>query len=276
MFKLKTCCFIAFVLMLSPLTWGQENFPSKGTSNYLGLEVNKAMFHVTDNVSLSPLSMNYFFYGRMGGSDKLKISFDIPVTHYRLDVENTDSASSSTSSQTAMGNPLIEATVSGPTSHWKAALGLRLPLSNDKNSALILGSLSSLNKIEAFIPNNIPLILDISYQPNQGLLAPDISIAPRLWVPSRSNGSLEYFLNYKIGANVHFNPYIISIGWIGYGDLSAISDYSHNFIDHLYLNAFFELRGIGMGSFLKLPFDEGIRKVYNFTMGFYIQQAFGL
>ena len=165
--KIIIAVFFLFELCYSSNISAQSVWYSREQANSIALELNKpftpeisAGRHVIPG--LSPGSGSIFLSGRFSLKKNKNITFvaDIPVSHGYL-----DDTTNLNGSEWAFGNPYIGAEFDIPESPVYFQLGLRLPFAPyDQGLAEFAGSVSDLDRSEAFLAHVFPIYGAVNYE----------------------------------------------------------------------------------------------------------------
>lgn len=165
--KISIAVLFLFELCFSSYTSAQSVWYGREKANSIALEINKpftpeinAGRHVIPG--LSPGSGSIFLSGRYSLKKNKNITFvaDIPVSHGYL-----DDSTNLNGSEWAFGNPYIGAEFDVARTPVYFQLGLRLPFAPyDQGLAEFAGTVSDLNRSEAFLAHIFPIYGAVNYE----------------------------------------------------------------------------------------------------------------
>lgn len=239
----------------------------KGNHTTVGAELMIPSFD--EMASAEFLTSVAVLYSRIRVNDALSIKLDLPISHYSADGDL---------SKTNMGNPYIGLQFYNMTPGLDLDFGMRLPFApknnlprTTENSGLITGLMIENYNLGIYLPDTYSITANFNYQweSDKGLIL-KAGGAPDIFMPGGDLNS-EFIFNYY--GQVLYGDHNFNLGAGLTGLYMATADNLSNdkrTIYNLGLLGSYNFDGVNLGSYFRVPLDDGINDILNFVLGFNI------
>lgn len=226
-----------------------------GPTSQVGIELMIPSF---DNFNTQGVAFASYLYAHLPVSDKIALQFDLPISHF---------SNGGGEANFAIGNPYIGFEYSD-SPHLRWDLGVRAPVVNSFENALITGFEVENYKIGPFLPNAFTVESNIHYRSGhetgfgyrlggglEGLISTEGG-GGNLY--GKYYGQLLYgFDKFKLGAGL--NGIVIASG--GGGSLSD------RIIHNLALSGSYDLGKVNIGAYIERSLDDRITDNLDVVLG---------
>jgi len=271
--RLTTILFsnVLFALFCVTQTMAQTNLPTSAGNRFISFEVMKPNFDGT--ASLETIS-SVWFYGVQIPTvgEKLLVKGELPFVYYDVKSFSSFFGSFDPEAEFLVGNPLISLEIrkAEGSSRGYALVGARLPLVGDnKLSASAFGIFTDIDRLDAFLPNTLSLMLGGGYRsklsPNTRF---DFGIVGLGLIRTERGPEDEVFLKYSGKFWFESNRLSLNIGLTGIallteGDLSLSELTEHQ----LSLGLHAKFGKVVPGAFIRAPIAEELNFIIDFVAG---------
>jgi hypothetical protein len=249
---------------------GQSLWEHPGDRNTAGVEWMRPDMKIDD---MGGASSAVFLFGRFSISPLLTVLAALPVAYGSMDSQAFEVSASAL----AIGNPLIGARIRPPLMPFSFDVSLRLPLASigdddDKALAYLTGMAADLHRMEAFMPDLIPVYVRANYGMRVPM-GPDFRVhaGPVLWINRDDEPDLEntwWFFNYGAEAGYQVAQVRLAGALTGRYDVSAEDlDFGERTSHQLGLAASFKTANMRPGLFARIPLDEDTRDLVGWVVG---------
>jgi len=271
--KKSLSCFmmaaLSFTALLSASLHAQSIWLDRSHDKTLGLEVLRPNFKTADNDAVSGFAV--FLSMRAPLSKQLHFVGELPFVKSNFE---SSSIFFRSGSQSMIGNPYLGLEIGRQDSPLFGEFGIRLPIaSEDKFGAALVGFLTDFDRLEAFIPNALPITGMLNYHHRDASgFALRLRGSPSLLINTGGEDA-ELFIGYSAQAGYESERLRLLGGLTGRANLTEEeADFSERSIHQLGFNASFGLGKIRPGFHFRLPLDEDLKdsldSVFGFNLGF--------
>jgi len=279
----STLCTLALLALLAVPAQAQSVFDGPGRAgDRVSVEWVKPSFDVGDENPFTFFTSSLFLSGRFGVGETGRIVVELPISHAGIDDEF---AGSGDDSDTQIGNPYLGFELR-PNPEFLLEAGLRLPVVDSEDYSLFsedvqsaaFGFLSNPNRPFAFAPDLLTIHALGNYVGSPGNdPAFELRLRGGPVVAIRTND--DDALLGDAGDDADLYAFLDAFGWyvgeqfdFGAGLSSRIivtegGSFSDKNISEFGLSAIAKLEGIEPGLTFKVPLDEDISDVVNYTFG---------
>ena len=227
------------------------------------------------DLDISTASFTFYLSGRfaVGGENLLRL--ELPFVHY--EEEDSYNPWGAWGGESAVGNPYLGLDLGNPDNGFQLEAGMRLPLLKKGSEAAAAGAMSDYTeRIEAFLPNLMPLLLGANYHlRSEGGFGLRLRGAPVFWLWTGDSSSAENEIYLLYSAQAWYENRTVGIGGGLTGRYLVTSEGAEFDETSLHQLAFFA--NFSFGSFIpgfqaRYPLDDDLRNIglettYSFSLG---------
>jgi hypothetical protein len=150
-------------------------------------------------------------------------------------------------------------------------LGVRLPLTSDKELAFASGVLTDVDRYEAFMPNIVAISAIINFKKRQpeGFDA-CLHIGPTLWINTKStqgSDKFEMLLAYSLQGGFYSEEFDIIAGYSGRFIVTESGELSNRMFHQLGILSLVRFGNIHPGLYYRLPLDKNLKNTIDGVFG---------
>jgi hypothetical protein len=155
-------------------------------------------------------------------------------------------------------------------------LGLRLPMTSDKEIAPLMAISTDVDRYEAFVPNLLAMNALYNYTTKStDVFGFHFRFGPTLWVNTKSNSGgdkTEVLLAYSLQGGIHTETFDCMAGYSGRMILTGDGDLSKRTFHQLGILASARISSFHPGLYYRVPLDENLKEmisgVFGVSLGF--------
>jgi hypothetical protein len=265
----RYCSFSIFLFLLFSnltLTSQSQSFWLPDTSYNAGhgmcLEILKPFFDDNDDISFLTSTQN--LSGRYQVSHKIFLVAELPFAHFNSDFSD---------SEFSIGNPYLGFVRHKAGQPYFLEVGIRAPLASDeKFNALFVGLFTDYDKAEAYVPDLLTVSIKGTYvkKYNSNFML-RLSGGPTIWQATKDNtieDDTEALLDYSGHVGYDGSKVRIMGGITGRLVVTESDiDIQERTIHHFGLFGRYKSKNVQPGLLLKIPIDEDLNDIFNFSIG---------
>ena len=249
----------------STAVYAQSIWLDRRHDKTFGLEVLRPNFNGENNDEVSGLAL--FLSMRAPLSKQLHFVGELPFVKSNFE---SSSIFFRGGSQNMIGNPYLGFELGRQGSPIFGEFGVRLPFAaEDKFGAALVGFSTDFDRLEAFIPNTLPLTGMLNYHHREASgFAVRLRGGPSLLINTDGEDT-ELFLGYSAQAGYESERFSLLGGLMGRANLTEEGgDFGERSVHQLAFNASAGLGKIRPGIHFRLPLDEGLKESIDSVFGF--------
>ncbi len=256
-------------MAFSASTMAQSIWTDNNAKSTIALEFNKPNF--SESEGLSFFSSTLYLTGEFRVSEAFSIVGELPFQHVGGDEDGFGQSFSGN----VIGNPYLGFKYHPKNSSFSTALGLRLPIAPDDEPASFIGLFTDPvdRGFEAFVPNVMAIQGLVGFhRRSESGVAIIVNGGPSWWINTDSGNDgfesdSELFLRYSTAIGYEGPVASISGGVAGRWLLTEDNGFGDNSFHELRFNAGLGSGKLRPGVYLKVPLDENVNDILNFTFG---------
>ncbi len=268
---LMSALVLGMVLALLPVSAAAQTiWLGPDQANNVTLEWLRPEFE--DAEDLSFMTSGFFLSARFGINDQFRLVGDVPFGYFGTDIDDVDS-------EIGIGNPYLGVEVGNLKSPVWGELGLRIPLTDVDNLGSSFGFFSDYDRCEAFMPDAVSAMgfANYLYRHDSGF-SMRLRGGPLFLISTDSDeyeDDMEMYAMYSLQgwydtARLRFGTGITGRMIATEKDL----DLGERTIHQLGLALAGKFRGVEPGLHFRLPLDEDLSDVTNYTFGLTVTVPF--
>ncbi|MDX1740541.1 MAG: hypothetical protein R3178_04570 [Rhodothermales bacterium] len=240
---------------------GQSAFQSPRNYDVVSLEMLRPRFDV-GGTSLTTAAYSAAYYFGLGKTGRLFLTASLPVSHAAFDGGNAE---------TALGNPYLGVTLFSRTDPVVYEVGITLPVASD-NGGGTAGFFGDYDRFEYYQPDLLTFRPTLVYFPSRSgdwvmftRLSPVLMIRTGS-IDSEARGELlaDYAIHFY-----YYGPAIqAGLSFTGRAALTEDGSFAERTVHHTGITIQKDFGAVIPGVQLRLPLDEDLRDVVDFTLGF--------
>jgi len=267
--KKSLSCFmlaaLSFTVLLSASLRAQSIWLDRSHDKTFGLEILRPNFKTENNDEVSGLAL--FLSMRAPLSQQFHFVVELPFVKSNFE---SSSIFFRSGSQSMIGNPYFGLELGRKSSPIFGEFGVRLPLaSEDKFGAALVGFSTDFDRLEAFIPNTVPITGMLNYHHRDASgFALRLRSGPSLLINTGGDDT-ELFIGYSAQAGYESERFSLLGGLTGRANMTEEGDdFGERSVHQLGFNASAGFGKVRPGIHFRLPLDEGLKESIDSVFGF--------
>lgn len=284
--KRLSAFFAVLLLFGAPCARAQPLWVRPYEPYQFSVEMLKPSIDTPPGEELSFFSSAWFVSGTALTSERMAITVEVPVAHYQSSVNDSETNApppeasearlfssspptprSGTRSKTVLGNPYIGMSLTSAETPILLEVGLRLPLASDSSAATRLGTLTDVDRREAFAPNTFSTQAFLNYRLG---LTQRLSLRLRggsLFALNTSSSDAELLAQYSLQGWYEGNRLILGTGVTGRGLLTEEGSIAERTVHHFSATLIANLPHFQPGVLVRTPLDSAISDTVDLVVG---------
>jgi hypothetical protein len=208
----RLCCWVPLLLLMSASPLSAQSVWTGPPEHADEVSVEWLKPVLDDGGDTSFWTSSMILSGQATLSDRLLVVGELPMSHVQTQVVD-DVGEEQTLSSTTVGNPYLGIELRGTTMPFVLELGAHLPVVEDPEfTTVAIGALTDLNRIGAYVVNQVPLQLigNYYYDPRSSNFSIRLRGGPETYLPAGGNASGSMILTY--GAQGWYRTDILDAG----------------------------------------------------------------
>ncbi len=243
---------------------GQSIWQGQTEESNFRLEMMRPTF---DEADLTTFSSASFASGRWQATSTSALLIEVPFAYGELSA--LEGSTFDPKAEGTIGNIYVGFEQRAGDAPVFFELGARAPLVDpDEVLACLVGLASDLNRMEAFVPDLVPVNAAVSYRTrfDNGLLL-FVKGGPNLWIPTEG-GDVEVFGLTEAHVGYAYDRFGVLAGVAGRALLSEDLNFDERTNFQFGAGAWVEVGRVRPALLLRVPIDEEMRDVLNTIVGF--------
>lgn len=235
----------------------------------IALEVVKPIF---DEDDFNTLTSAAFLSFTVWTGENASIVAELPFAYAGVD----DGEFSDGESSTTLGNPYVGVEIRGKDSPSSFEIGVRAPLTSDEEVAALVGAFADIDRFEAFLPDVVSLSGFGTYRSRtRNGVEFVLHGGPIFAMQTDPDGGDQAELNLRYAAQIWYRPgaYALGLGATGRAFVTEDGNFGERTAHQVGIAANVDLGGVRPGIQVRIPLDEDLRDLMDFTVGLSLQVA---